>query len=126
MGNRAILFSIALLLGLLGCSGRQTPTSKPGETDKTQGEAQMATDLKFVDDYLAKWDRFSQGENELVPYIRDNKDSFESTLARILEAKDKRGPARMVFYAVVQVGGSIPLDSDLGKASADALGGPGH
>jgi len=82
----------------------------------------MANDLKLVDDYLAKWDRFAQGENELIPLIRDDKDAFETSLARMLQTKDKRGPARMVFYAVVQVGGFIPVDSELGKASARVLG----
>jgi len=82
----------------------------------------MASDLKLVDDYLAKWDRFAQGENELVPFIRDNKDAFETALARLLQTKDKRGPARMVFYTVVQVGGFILVDSELGKASATLLG----
>jgi hypothetical protein len=84
--------------------------------------AQVDSDLKLVDDYLNKWDRFAQGENELVPYIRDNKDSFEDALTRLLKAEDKRAAARLVFYAVVQVGGFIPLESDLGKASARLLG----
>jgi hypothetical protein len=82
----------------------------------------MARDLKLVDDYLDKWDRFAQGDNDLVPFIRDNKDTFENTLTRVLQTKDNRGPARMVFYALVQVGGFIPLDSELGKASATILG----
>ena len=82
----------------------------------------MADDLELVDDYLAKWDRFTQGENELVPVIRDHKIAFESALTRMLLARDKRGPARMVFYAVVQIGGFIPLESELGKASSGVLG----
>jgi hypothetical protein len=82
----------------------------------------MANDLKVVDDYLSKWDRFAQRENELIPHIRDNKDLFEAALSRMLNAKDKRAPSRLVFYAVVQVGGFIALDSDLGKASAALLG----
>jgi hypothetical protein len=58
----------------------------------------------------------------LVPYIRDNQDLFEGALTRLLKAKDKRGPSRLVFYAVVQVGGFVALDSDLGIASKAILG----
>jgi hypothetical protein len=82
----------------------------------------MPDDLALVDDYLAKWDRFAQGENELVPFLKENKGQFETALARMLNAKDERAPARMVFYTVVQVGGSIPVDSELGKAAAITLG----
>jgi len=82
----------------------------------------MANDLKVVDDYLNKWDRFAQGDNELVPQIRDNKDSFEAALSRMVIAKDRRAASRLVFYAVVQVGGFIGVASDLGKASAALLG----
>jgi hypothetical protein len=83
---------------------------------------QMDSDLKIVDDFLIKWDRFARGENDLIPYIRENKEAFERALTRLLEAKDKRAPARLVFYAVVQVGGFVPLESDLGKASKALLG----
>jgi hypothetical protein len=82
----------------------------------------MADDLIVVDDYLEKWDRFAQGENNLVSDIRDHKDAFEAALCIILNAKDRRAPARLVFYAVVQVGGFVALDSELGKASATLLG----
>jgi hypothetical protein len=75
-----------------------------------------------VDGYLAKWDRFAQGENTLVPFLRDNKSAFEAALSRLLMAKDPRAPARMVFYPVVQVGGAIPAESELGKATATILG----
>jgi hypothetical protein len=76
----------------------------------------------LVDVYLEKWDRFAQGENQLVPEFRDTKLGFEAALVRLLAAGDKRAPARMVFYPVVQVGGAIPADSELGKASAALLG----
>jgi hypothetical protein len=40
----------------------------------------------------------------------------------MVNGKDRRAASRVVFYAVVQVGGFIAVDSDLGKASADLLG----
>jgi hypothetical protein len=82
----------------------------------------MTRDLQLVDGYLEKWDRFAQGENHLVPELRDNKAAFEAALTRLLCAGDRRAPARMVFYLVVQVGGAIPTESELGKASAAVLG----
>jgi hypothetical protein len=82
----------------------------------------MTSDLQVVDDYLAKWDRFARGENELVPALRNNKELSEAALTRLLKAQDNRSPARLVFYAVVQVGGFIPADSDLGRAAAGFLG----
>lgn len=85
-------------------------------------EAEAARDLALVDDYLAKWDRFAQGENALVPFLRDNGGTFEGALTRLLRAGDRRAQGRLVFYVVVQVGGGIPVESDLGKASGAVLG----
>lgn len=82
----------------------------------------MTNDLQLVDDYLAQWDRFAQGENSLVPILRENQGSFEAALARLLVAEDNRAPARMVFYPVVQVGGAIPVDSELGRACGQIVG----
>jgi uncharacterized protein YegJ (DUF2314 family) len=90
--------------------------------DRDARDRGMPTDLQFVDDYLEKWDRFSQGENQLVPQLRDNRARFEAALVGLLLAGDKGAPARMVFYPVVQVGGAIPVESELGKASAEVLG----
>jgi hypothetical protein len=101
-----------------GCS----KNSSDGVTIPDPRDAKMSRDLQLVDDYLEKWDRFAQGENELVPSLRDNKSAFEAALTRLLQARDQRAPARMVFYPVVQVGGSIPAGSELGKASAAILG----
>ncbi len=78
-------------------------------------------DFKFIDEYLANWDRFANGENKLVPYLNEKRPLFEKELAIALRAKDKKAPARLVFYAVVQVGGFVPVDSDLGKAIAPYL-----
>jgi hypothetical protein len=78
--------------------------------------------IQVVDDYLANWDRFAQGENELTPFLRENKAEFEAALTQLLSLNDERAPARMVFYTVVQVGGSIPVDSELGHAAAALLG----
>jgi hypothetical protein len=43
-------------------------------------------------------------------------------LTRLLAARDRRAPARLVFYAVVQVGGFIDADSELGRAANPVLG----
>lgn len=120
VGN--FLLGAALIRGLSGCSDTQRPpsTTVPNGTNNSNDE--MESDLKLVDDYLVKWDRFARGEKALVPFIRDNRETFETALAGMLQAKDPRAPARLVFYVVVQVGGSISLDSQLGKASTNLLG----
>ena len=82
----------------------------------------MPTGLGTVDDYLVKWDQFAQGANQLVPFLRENKPAFEKALTQMLLAGDRRAPARLVFYPVVRVGGSIPADSPLGAAALQVLG----
>jgi hypothetical protein len=119
MQKPAAYFIFALSLF---CGSCQEPASKSEASGEKAPASQMDSDLKLVDDYLTKWDQFAQGDNELVPYIRNNKDSFEGALAGLLVANDKRASARLVFYSVVQVGGFIVLESELGKASARLLG----
>ena len=82
----------------------------------------MRADRALVDDYLVKWDQFARGDNQLVPYLRDNKQEFELALAQLLRTGDRGAPARLVFYPVVQVGGAIPVDSELGIAARGVLG----
>jgi hypothetical protein len=82
----------------------------------------MSSDLKLVDQYLAAGDRFAQGDNELVPFLKKNRGAFEVALAQLLNARDRRAAGRLVFYPVVQVGASISVDSDLGRAAAALLG----
>ena len=48
----------------------------------------MARDVQVVENYLAKWDRFAQGESELVAYLREDRYPFEAALTRLLNAKD--------------------------------------
>jgi hypothetical protein len=56
-----------------------------------------------------------------MPSIKAIWHDFEAALVRLLEKKDPRAPARMVFYPVVQVGGFIPLDSALGRAAKSTV-----
>jgi hypothetical protein len=73
-------------------------------------------DFAFIDGYLAAWDQFAQGNNELIPRIRRDTTTFQRHLADALRERDPRAPSRFVFYAIVQVGGFIPLESTLGQA----------
>ena len=75
-----------------------------------------------VDDYLVKWDRFAQGDNSLAPALREGKAAFESHLTDALVKKNPEAPSRLVFYGLVQVGGSIPVDTPLGRAWAGIAG----
>lgn len=115
-GFRDLLIACSAMA--LSCSNDR-PAGNPGADT---GVERGSDDLQVVDDYLVKWDRFAQGENQLVPELRNGKAAFEAALTRLLVARDKRAPARMVFYPVVQVGGWISADSELGKASAGVLG----
>lgn len=81
-----------------------------------------ASDLSFVDDYLHAWDRFAQGDNSLVPRLKTDRSKFESQLAKAVESGDGSAPGRVVFYAVVQVGGFIPADSPIGLAFRKRFG----
>lgn len=82
----------------------------------------MDHDIDAIDTYLAKWDRFARGEKSLAPELKREGPEFAAALERALKAKDKRAPARMVFSVVVQVGGGIPVDSELGRDAAALLG----
>lgn len=78
--------------------------------------------VDFIDSYLEDWDRFAQGANELVSQLNQDGPQFTSELADLLRAGDPRAPARAVFFAVVQVGGFIPVESELGRALAQVVG----
>ncbi len=79
-------------------------------------------DFAFIDGYLGTWDEFAQGNNELIPRIREDTATFERYLAYALRKRDPRAPSRLVFYAIVQVGGFIPLESPLGQAFQQSAG----
>lgn len=101
---------------IVTCGAAMAQTTQPSTF------VSMDEQLKVVDEYLIRWDLFAQGSNELVPYLRDNKKAFEIALAQLLRAHDRRAISRLVFYPVVQVGGVIAVDSDLGQAAQEILG----
>jgi hypothetical protein len=82
----------------------------------------MDRDIEVIDAYLAKWDRFAKGENALLPDLKSDRPACDDALGRSLKAKDKRAPARLVFSAVVQVAGGIPVNSALGREASALLG----
>jgi hypothetical protein len=73
-------------------------------------------DFTLIDRYLTIWDQFAQGDNPLGPRIKQDRAAFEQNLADTLAKNDSHAPSRFVFYAVVQVGGFIPLAWPLGQA----------
>ncbi|MFA6562738.1 MAG: hypothetical protein WCV00_12580 [Verrucomicrobiia bacterium] len=79
-------------------------------------------DFALIDGYLRTWDQFAQGDNSLVPRIKQDRATFEQHLTDALTKNDNRAPGRCVFYAVVQVGGFIPLASPLGQAFQHRIG----
>jgi len=85
-------------------------------------QQRQSSDFAFIDRYLATWDKFAQGANELMPRLKAEAPEFRSQLAAALRQEDRRAPSRFVFYAVVQVGGFIPAESDLGQAFHERIG----
>ena len=79
-------------------------------------------DFAFIDRYLSTWDKFAQGANDLLPALKADAPEFRSQLAAALRQGDRRAASRFVFYAVVQVGGFIPADSELGQAFHGSVG----
>jgi hypothetical protein len=79
-------------------------------------------DLTPLDAYLGIWDRFAQGDNLLVQQLNSTWPQARETLISALRAKDPRAPSRLVFLMLVQVGGSIPVDSETGRAWRDFVG----
>ncbi len=86
-----------------------------------ESKSQMP-DFAFLDDFLRMWDEFARGRNDLVPKLNAGGPRFESGLAAALDSGDKRAPSRLVFYLVVQVGGFVRLDSELGQACQNLFG----
>jgi hypothetical protein len=84
--------------------------------------SEPAPDFTLIDRYLTTWDHFAQGDNSLVPRIKQDRAVFEQHLSDALTKCDNRAPSRCVFYAVVQVGGFIPLASPLGQAFQRRVG----
>src|SRR4030095_5769121 len=81
----------------------------------------LSPDFSFIDAYLTTWDRFAQGANQLAPQIKRDTPRFQQELAVALRQGDRRAPSRLIFYAVVQVGGFIPHESELGRACEKLL-----
>jgi len=79
-------------------------------------------DFTLIDRYLTTWDQFAQGNDALMPRIKQDRAAFEQHLTDALAKNDKRAPGRFVFYAVVQVGGFIPVSSPLGQAFQQRVG----
>ena len=84
--------------------------------------SKRSPDFALIDRYLHSWDRFAQGDNSLVTRLNQDKAAFEKHLTDALRKNDNRAPSRVVFYAVVQVGGFIPLASSLGQEFQQRVG----
>ena len=114
------LLALLVLSCIASCS--RQPDNGGQAASQPEKDTTMQPPSTFVDEYLTTWDRFTQGDKDLVPYLRDNKAKFEISLAQLLRTQDRGAMARLVFYPVVQVGGAIPADSDLGTAARQILG----
>jgi hypothetical protein len=71
--------------------------------------------LYNINGYLGAWDRFAQGESGLAGFLNEYHEPFENLLAASLYAGYAWAPSRVVFYTLVQVGGTIEVESHLGR-----------
>ena len=80
----------------------------------------MSSSIEIVDSYLEKWNEYVRGANAIVAVLNHGRPAFESALADLLAAGDRRAPARLVYSTVVR--GFLPVDSKLGEAVALVIG----
>lgn len=116
------LLILALIIFSLCIAGCGSKGSSPERTNLLRPQTYEVPDFKFIDGYLTTWDRFAQGAADLVPQLNRDAPRFQRQLAEALKQGDRRAPSRLVFYTVVQVGGSIPYDSELGRACERLVG----
>jgi len=84
--------------------------------------SKKSPDFAFIDRYLTIWDQFARGDNGLIPRLNKERPEFERQLAVAFQKGDPRAPSRLVFFAVVQVGGMVPVHSPLGDAFRQRFG----
>jgi hypothetical protein len=82
-------------------------------------------DRVFIDDFLARFDRFTQGANELLPDLRAQIPSFNAHMVGAIEADPLWAAGRAIMYPILQVGGFVPVTSAYGRSLASLLGGAG-
>lgn len=82
----------------------------------------MKREIEFLDEYLAKWDLFATQGDDFPPTLAELTPQFEETLVDLLRRGIKQSVPRMVFYAVIQIGGFFETDTPLGIAAIDLLG----
>lgn len=87
-------------------------------------DSKPAPDFDLIDRYLSTWDSFAVGNSSLASQLNSGRAEFEHHLAEGLTRNDSRAASRLVYYAIVQVGGFIPLDSPLGQAASRSFSNP--
>ena len=86
------------------------------ESDDRETLPARPPDYALIDGFLERWDRYSRGDDTVVPSLDADVRRFNAELARAVRSDGRRGVGRAVFYAVVQVAGFVPADSELGRA----------
>lgn len=103
-----------ILLATAACNGDRGVSHTVSDTTQI--------DLSSIDAYLQTWDRFAQGDNSLAPKLKEIWPEARNALISALEAEDPRAPSRLVFLMLVQVGGSVPVSSETGRAWGEYVG----
>ncbi len=130
MQTLLLLAAVALLVAATLVLRRRRTQASPGPasmaalyaSDPRALPTTHAPDYAFLDDYLARWDRFARGENDLMPELQAEVRRFNGELASAVRSDPQRAVGRAILYPLLQVGGFVPLESALGQALAEALG----
>ncbi len=118
-GSVFLLLAAASLTAFLQSTGFVAPEARAAERQIAESNDEA---LAFIDSYLERWDRFAQGETDLVPELNAGLEPFAQRLSLLLDAEDPRAPARAVFFTTVQVAGEIPLETPLGQSMQRVMG----
>lgn len=81
-----------------------------------------APDLQLVDQYLQTFDRLAEGDESQVPQIKAAWPGAQAQLVGALRARDPRAPSRLVLLMLLQIGGSVPIESEMGRAWREYVG----
>jgi hypothetical protein len=117
--------ALLLLLAFLWWRSRQNTNPAPEAFFASEGGETLLkpeTDWIFLDTFLSTWDRFAQGENELIKSLNKDIRRFNAELARALYRDPAQSMGRAIMYPLFQVGGFVPLDSAVGKELSKIFG----
>jgi hypothetical protein len=112
-----LVILVALVIGWRVKSASRA-THKLAFFDSAPIPERARADTAFIDDFLARFDRFAQGENELLPALRYDIPRFNAEIVLAVHTDPHWATSRAIMYPILQVGGFVPVVSPYGVALA--------